>query len=98
MALRKQRSDANVVRAKRYQKLPISNRHPWRCRCSRTSCLARRTLAKHPSLYVVPPTCHCGALLRPDFYRQLTETTKQKCECGFASFPHRRGYCAKVRE
>jgi hypothetical protein len=85
--MRKMRSDAGVVRKAAYRKLKVTRRRV-RCRCSRKSCAARRTLAKHPSRYVRPPRCFCGALLRPDYYRQLTETRKHKCECGHVHYPH----------
>lgn len=40
------------------------------CRCTRRACRARRTLRRHPSQYVRPPTCvQCGSALAVDAYR-----------------------------
>lgn len=60
----------------------------WPCRCQR--CRGRKTLSKHPDLYVRPPKCQCGGLLRPDMHRKKKEHLNV-CRCLGYWFPHRPG-------
>ena len=91
---RKLRSDAGQVRKAEYRALKPTRARHYRCRCSRWRCQQRWTLRKHPSQYVRPKACHCGAPLRVDWLRTLgRETRRHNCECGAAPFPHRKGWC-----
>jgi hypothetical protein len=68
------------------------------CRCTRTACRARQTLARHPDDYLRPRKCRaCGrATLKTDRYRARIETRRNVCYrgrggCYEYSFPHARG-------
>lgn len=70
----------------------------YRCRCRRSACQARQTIARHPDEYLRPRTCRvCGkGRLRVDTYRDSgREHAGTVCRCWGYSFPHRRGsgYC-----
>jgi hypothetical protein len=90
-----------AARKTRYRKLEYSftarmrgRRSPRvRCRCSH--CEHRETFRGLPWLKKRVPQCpECGSRAwRVDWYRQLTETSRNRCDCGGRHFPHRRGSC-----
>lgn len=87
-----------TARKQRYRRMeqtikPWDARRRFRCRCSK--CEHRETFRGYPWLKKrIPPCPECGAKQwRIDWYRQLTETTRNRCDCGGLHFPHRRGSC-----
>lgn len=63
-------------------------RYPCRCR----KCGARKTLAKHPDLYLLRrfAKCACGGDMYADHYRRKKEHKRTRCNCDGLSFPHRK--------
>lgn len=58
----------NLARKPKYRKFYVTSRKKLvRCRCQK--CKARRTLRKPLRDYVREPHCHCGGVLRIDWYR-----------------------------
>lgn len=72
----------------------------WTCRCTKEACKTRRSLARHPSEYFIPPKCPgCGGRKwRWDRWQQAARR-RGICQCGGYHFLHRVGskWCEHAR-
>lgn len=69
------------------------NRGYYPCRCR--SCGQRRTFRM--SIMIGTKCKSCGDLMRLDIYRATgREARANKCECGAAHYPHRKGWCRNL--
>lgn len=93
-----------AARKARYRNLELTfakrqrGRRPRRVRCRCSKCEHRQTFRGFPWNHRREPVCQCGSKTwRVDWYRQLTETTRTRCDCGGRSHPHRRGSCGQPK-
>ena len=65
----------------------------YACRCSNSKCRARRTLPKHPDVYIRPPKCDCGRREWAVDTDRMTRWYRESllCTCEGYHHKHRKG-------